>query len=113
MRVLYVPVGYMPTVKEISGSLESMQDLVHGWIECLHIADDVALVCNEEGKINGSKANRFAFDDKGNVIDIIYGDFFIVGAPPDKDDFASLTDEQIAKYELEYRQVAESWLYVG
>ena len=40
-------------VKEIDGNLESMQEIVGGYIEAIYPFDDpIALVCNDEGKIN-------------------------------------------------------------
>ena len=98
---------------DIDGSLETMQSLVNGYIEIIYIDDGVALVCNEEGKINGSRPNRFAFDRDGRIIDIIYGDFFVIGAPSDSDGFASLSDEQIRKYVEQFGNIAECWLDKG
>lgn len=110
MIILYCRVGELPEILNIDGSLSTMQELVGGYIQTLYIDDEVALVCNEEGKINGSKPNRFAFDKEGKVIDIIFGDFFIIGAPMDSDDFGSLNAEQLQKYIKQYGDVADGWL---
>lgn len=108
MRVIYVPVGGRVEVKEISGSLESLQDCVNGYIEPLCLDVDTILLCNEEGKINGSMPNRFALDKNDNVIDLIYGDFVIVGV--DGDGFTGLTQKQIDEYLPKYDDVADGWL---
>ena len=42
-------------------------------------------------------------DEDGNIYDIIAGTFFLCGAPPDSEDFTSLTDEQLAHYTNRFR----------
>ena len=99
MKVLVVEVGQQPMVKEIEGSLRSMQEIVGGYIQPVYPwREEVALVCNEEGKINGMALNRPLLDDRGQLVDIIAGTFFICSAPIDSESFQSLTDEQIERY---------------
>lgn len=96
MKVLYFKVGRPPVVKDIDGSLESMQKLVGGYIQSMPLSYNTALVCDEDGKVKGRPVNRVAFTDDGDLIDYICGDFFIVGTG--SEDFVSLTDEQAARY---------------
>lgn len=99
MKVLVVEVGQQPMVKEIEGSLRSMQEIVGGYIQPVYPwSEEVALVCNEEGKLNGMALNRPLLDDRGQLVDIIAGTFFICSAPIDSESFQSLTDEQIEHY---------------
>lgn len=99
MKVLVVDVGRQPMVKKIEGSLRSMQEIVGGYIQPVYPwREEVALVCNEEGKINGLALNRPLLDDRGQLVDIIAGTFFICSAPIDSESFQSLTDEQIERY---------------
>lgn len=99
MKVLVIEVGQQPMVKEIEGSLRSMQEIVGGYIQPVYPwREEVALVCNEEGKINGLALNRPLLDDRGQLVDIIAGTFFICSAPIDSESFQSLTDEQIERY---------------
>ena len=65
--------------------------------------DPVALICNEEAKLEGLPLNRALRDENGNIYDIIAGTFFLCGAPPDSEDFTSLTDEQLAHYTNRFR----------
>ena len=58
--------------------------------------DQVALVCNEEGKINGLTLNRAVYGDEGQMLDIIAGTFFICGLT--EDSFGSLSPELAEKY---------------
>lgn len=100
IRVLYVEPDKLPEVKIIKNDLETLQHTVsygeEGLIEMVELPKDnsVILVCNEEGKINGMKANR----DIG--YDIIYGPFFIAADDRDSGEFKSLSDEQILKYKM-------------
>ena len=99
MRVLVVEPERRPEVKEIDGSLKSMQEVVGGWIQALFPFDEpLALVCNDEGKLMNLPANRGLRDKNGQIYDIICGTFFLCGAPSDSDHFTSLTPEQIERY---------------
>ena len=99
MRVLVVEPERRPEVKEIDGSLRSMQEVVGGWIQALFPFDEpLALVCNDEGKLMNLPANRGLRDKNGQIYDIVCGTFFLCGAPSDSDHFTSLTPEQIERY---------------
>lgn len=99
MKVLVVEAGRQPMVKEIEHSLNSMQEIVGGYIQAVYPwAEEVALVCNEEGKLNGMAPNRPLFDDRGRLIDIIVGTFFICSSPVSSESLQSLTDDQIERY---------------
>lgn len=99
LRVVYVESGRKAEIREIDGSLEGLQKAVGGFIEAIYPYDEpVALVCNEEGKLGGYIPNRALYDGDGDVYDIVFGNFFICGAPPTSDEFESLTDEQCAKF---------------
>lgn len=100
LRVLYIEPNKLPEVKVIDSDLISLQHMVaygeEALIEMVYLPKDgnVILVCNEEGKINGMKANR----DIG--YDIIYGPFFIAADDRDSGEFKSLSDSQILKYKM-------------
>lgn len=98
MRVLMVEPMKNAYVKEIDGSLKSMQELVKGTIQAIYPFEDrVALVCNDDGKLLGMQPNR----DLPESQDIIVGPFFICGLG--KEDFVSLTDEQVEQYMKRFR----------
>ena len=99
MRILLVEPGKAPRLTEIGDSLESMQAVVGGSIQAVYpFEEPVALVCNEEGKCLGLPLNRVLRLDSGEIYDVIAGTFFLCAAPLDSDRFASLTEEQIARY---------------
>ena len=98
MTVLKLSPGCKPEVISIPHTLEAMQNLVGGSIEATYpYQDQVAIVCNEEGKILALEPNRAIRDpDTGEIIDVICGTCFVCGLT--EDDFGSLTGEQIAYY---------------
>ena len=57
----------------------------------------------QKAKLEGLPLNRALRDENGNIYDIIAGTFFLCGAPPDSEDFTSLTDEQLAHYTNRFR----------
>lgn len=104
MKILVVEPLEAPKIKEIDGSLESMQKEVGGYIQALFpFEEPVALICNEEGKLHGLPLNRTLRDDNGEIYDIVCGTFFLCSAPPDEENFGSLSDEQIDRFTEMYR----------
>ena len=95
MRVLIVEPMKPPVVKDIPGTLESMQATVGGLIQAVYpFKEPVALICNDEGKLMNLPANRYVPE----LPDIICGTFFLCNAPPGSGHFASLTEKQINRY---------------
>lgn len=62
--------------------------------------DNVVLVCNEEGKLDGLPINRVLRDERGVPYDAICGTFFLVGT--DEENCCSLTQKQIDRYTKEF-----------
>ena len=59
LKVIYLEAGKRARTIEIRDTLTAMQALVQGSIEeYMPFEDDVAIVCNEEGKIRGLEPNR-------------------------------------------------------
>lgn len=103
MKVLKVKPNEVPYAIEIDDELETLQNEVGGYIECVYpFEDDVAIVCNEEGKITGLPLNRALRSDDGAVVDVLCGDFLIVGLT--EDGFGSLSNEQIKTYTKLYTE---------
>ena len=99
MRVILCKPDERAKVIEMEDSLESMQNMVGGLIEeYMPWDDEVAIVCNEEGKMNGLPLNRGITDENGHLQDIIAGDFFICYAPIESERFLSMPPELEEKY---------------
>lgn len=101
ISVLLVEPEKRPKVIQIKNELKVMQNLVGGYIETIMpFEDEVALVCNENGKNEGLSLNRaIYFENSDEIADIIAGTFFICYAPADSEDFESLPEELAKKYE--------------
>lgn len=103
--VLLVEPGKCPKVIEIENTLEAMQNIVGGNIEVYEPFDDeVAIVCNEEGKVKGLPLNRAIYSDRGELVDIIAGTFFVCYAPVDSEEFMDLPKELAEKYEKYFKE---------
>ena len=99
MRVLLVEPGKRPVLKEIDGSLKSMQEIVGGTIQAIYPFDEpVVLICNDEGKLLGLPLNRALRDEEGRIYDVIAGTFFLCGAPEDSDHLESIPDSLAGSY---------------
>lgn len=97
IQVVLCEPGKKARVTTIMNNLESLQKMVGGYIEAVYpFEDPVAIVCNEEGKINGFELNRALRDESGNIYDILAGSFLVVGLG--EEDFASLSKEHQEKY---------------
>ena len=104
MNILVVEPGYLPYEKEIPDSLNSdehlraLQETVGGYIEAIYPYDeDVAIVCNEEGLINGLPFNRSVPGGYGGV----FGTFFICGLG--EEDFCSLPPDLMERFKKEIK----------
>ena len=88
MRILKIEPEHKPERADIPDTLEAMQEVVDGYIQAVYpFEEPVALICNEEGKL----------------YDIISGTFFLCAAPPDAENFQSLSEEQLLYYEERFR----------
>ena len=111
IKVVLVEPNEKAKVTEIENTLENLQKIVGGYIECVYpFEDNVGIICNEEGKLIGLEPNRVLRDDNGKAVDIIFGTFIITGLT--EDDFGSLTDEQ-AEYYLEMFRCPEIIIRTG
>ncbi|SEU15187.1 DUF3846 domain-containing protein [Enterocloster clostridioformis] len=103
LDVLLVKPGMYPQAVQIGGELEDLQKAVGGDIEAVYPYNEpVALIVNDEGKLNGSELNRALRDNEGQIYDIVAGDFLVVGLG--EEDFASLSPELMEKFEKEFHQ---------
>ena len=106
MNVLLVEPGKKPRSVVLERDLAAMQQIVGGNIEAVYpFEEEVALICNEEGKLMGLPLNRvLRHPETGEIYDAIAGTFFLCAAPSDSEDFESLTEEQMERYMEYYRR---------
>lgn len=88
MKVVRKGVHCNPHVVEIGNTLEALQKEVGGYIETVTMFTDMAIICNEEGRLMGMEHNlEFA------GIEFV-GTVLFVGI--DGDEFCDLSDETIS-----------------
>ena len=103
MNVLMVEPGKVPYETQIGDDLQSMQAVVGGYIQAVYPYEEpVALICNEDGKMNGLPLNRALRDSDGAVYDIIAGNFFIAGLG--QNDFTDLPHDLAEQFAEQFRQ---------
>lgn len=103
--------GKTAQVIKLPNTLKAKQDFVGGYIEAVYpFSDPVAIICNEEGKINGLLPNRALYDEDGKMFDIVSGPMLVVGLT--EDDFGSLRGELLEKY-LDMYKMPEVFVRMG
>lgn len=103
LDVLLVKPGMYPQKVQIDSGLTPLQQAVDGHIEVAYYFEEpVAVIVNEEGKLGGSELNRAICDQDGNIVDIIAGNFLVVGLG--EEDFCSLSPELMQKFEEKLHQ---------
>lgn len=90
IKILIVKPQKKPYIEVIDNTLEAFQSAVGGYIEVVPIDENILLVCNEEGRIEGLPFNREVGGCK------IVGTFIITSSNAEGD-FISLSEEQISK----------------
>ena len=104
ISVILIEPDKYPKVIEIEDTLEAMQETVGGYIEeYMPFDDEIAIVCNEEGKMNGAELNRAIYSNDKEILDIIAGKFFIAYAPIESESFLSMPKDLMKKYEDKFR----------
>lgn len=102
IRVLMVEPGKKAYEKEIGTSLNELYAALDcECIQTFYPYDDlVVIVCDDEGKINRSRANRAIYGEDGKMMDIICGKFFICDCSTEQ--FKSLPDNMMQKYKKQF-----------
>ena len=102
IQVVLVEPGKLARIAEVGTTLDAMQRTVGGSIEAYYpFEEQVCIVCNDEGKINGLPLNRAIRDaDTGDIADSIAGTVFICDCSGES--FGSLSQEQQKRYLEKY-----------
>lgn len=103
--------GQKAEIIEFPNTLEAKQKFVGGYIEAIYpFSDPVAIICNEEGKMNRLELNRALYTEDGDMYDIVAGPMLICGLSAD--DFTSLHGEFLDKYQEKF-QKPEAFVRIG
>ncbi|MFI3141767.1 MAG: DUF3846 domain-containing protein [Clostridia bacterium] len=113
LTALYVQPQRPAEEIHIDDGLITLQGLVQGPIEVISpFEDQVVIICNEEGKIDQLPYNRVLSDSRGNVHDIIAGNFLIVGTNEDGE-LTSLDSAMLEKYSKKFETPERFQLFEG
>lgn len=98
IRVLLVEPMKQPRLVTVDLDLENLQRLVGGCIQVIYPWEgiQVALVCDDDGKIKGYPANRVLTDENGEPYDVVCGNFFLCGLS--KDNLTSLSEKHASMF---------------
>ena len=111
MNVLMVEPGKAPYETQIGNDLQSIQAAVGGYIQAVYPYEEpVALIVNEDGKLDGLPLNRALRDPDGDIYDVVAGKFFIVGLG--QNDFTDLPHDLAEQFAEQFRQ-PEMFMRVG
>ena len=102
MDILLIEPMKAPREVQLDPGLESLQNAVKGDIEVVYpFEDQVALVVNEEGKLDGLPLNRALRDEDGEIYDILAGNILVVGLS--EDSFSDLSPDLMQKYKQRFK----------
>lgn len=94
--------GKTAEVITMPNTLKAKQEFVGGYIEATYpSADPIAVILNEEGKLNGLPLNRALYTDDGEMYDVACGNMLVVGLT--SDDFGSLRGEMLEKWTKKFK----------
>lgn len=99
IKVVIVAPDQHPYTTDIENSLKKMQEIVGGYIECIDLENNITLVCDEEGKLKNSQANRSVSSE------IIVGTFFITKT--DGENFVSLSETEAETYMQKFHDIEQ------
>ena len=112
IKVVLVEPGKVARSADIDPSLAGLQQVVGGCIEAYYpFEEQVCIVCNDEGKINGMELNRGIYGDDGKLMDIIAGPFFICDCSGCS--FGSLSSEQVEHYTKQFKNPEQFFKICG
>ena len=111
IKVVLCEPGKVARVAEIGTELSDLQRVVGGLIEPYYpFEEQVCIVCNDEGKYNGMRPCRAIYGEDREMMDIIFGPFFICNCSTPY--FGSLNKEQLERYKKQF-QNPEHFFRVG
>lgn len=92
-------VVYKGYLANVDNSLEAEQAYVnynepHGLIAVVSIADEIDVICNDEGKLKNLPINRFLISDDGVVLDMLVGNIMCV-RHNSEGEFTSIKEDDI------------------
>lgn len=99
IKVLLVEPFDKPKMITIENNYQAISEIIYGDVdEYMPFEDDVALLCNADGKRLSLSASHTITDTETGKTDLIYGSFILVGSSKFDSEYHSLDDDLIDKY---------------
>ena len=99
IKVLLVEPFNKPKIITIENNYQAISEIICGDVdEYMPFEDDVALICNADGKRLSLSASHIVTDTETGKTELIYGSFILVGTSEFDDEYHLLDDNLINKY---------------
>lgn len=99
IKVLLVEPFDNPKIITIENNYQAISEIICGDVdEYMPFEDDVALLCNADGKRLSLSVSHTVTDTETGKTEFIYGSFILIGAGEFDDEYHSLDDDLIDKY---------------
>ena len=99
IKVLLVEPFDKPKIITIENNYQAISEIICGDVdEYMPFEDDIALLCNADGKRFSLSASYTVTDIETGKTELIYGSFILVGASKFNTKYHSLDDNLIDKY---------------
>ena len=89
MKIIFKAPGRVPEVRDIDGSLKTLQELVGGNIEPITLHNGMVILCDEEGKLRGKEPNIWL----ERIKDTLVGNVVFLGA--EGEEFTDFPEEHL------------------
>ena len=89
MKIIFKAPGRVPEIRNIDGSLKTLQELVGGNIEPITLHNGMVILCDEEGKLRGKEPNIWLEPIK----DTLVGNAIFLGE--DGEEFTDFPEEHL------------------
>lgn len=96
--------------KYIENNYKAFQRAVGGSAILFKIEEETYLICNARNMQNPQILNRMYRNNEDKTYEGIYGKFFIIGCEKGSDNFKSLSDNQLKRYEKIFEQPQKYYL---
>ena len=89
MKIIFKAPGRVPEIRNIDGSLKTLQELVGGNIEPITLHNGMVILCDEEGKLRGKEPNIWL----ERIKDTLVGNVVFLGA--EGEEFTDFPEEHL------------------
>lgn len=89
MKVIFKEPGKAAEIRDIDGRLETLQNLVGGYIEPITLNNSMVVLCDENGKLTDKEPNIWL----ERIKDVLMGNIVFIGT--DGEEFTDFPEEHL------------------